>query len=233
MRDKLIIALDTTDGAEAIRLAESLKGHVGHLKVGLTLFLSEGPAIVGRLRGMGFDVFVDLKLHDIPHQVAGASRALTLLGASMFTIHAGGGPEMVRAAVQATAEAAEDANVPRPKVIAVSVLTSLDAAALQATGVADAPAAQVERLARLAVGQGADGIVCSPQEVAAMRAALGAEAVLVTPGVRPAGAAAGDQARVATPAEAVAAGSSWLVIGRPVAAADDPAAAVEEIVAGS
>jgi orotidine-5'-phosphate decarboxylase len=233
MRDKLIVALDTTDGTQAVRLAEALKGHVGHLKVGLTLFLSEGPGIVGRLRGMGFDVFVDLKLHDIPHQVAGACEALTLLGASMVTVHASGGPAMVRAAVEATANAAARHDVPRPAVIAVTVLTSIDAAALGSVGVPDAPREQVLRLARLAAAEGADGVVCSPEEVAEVRSLLGPSASLVTPGVRPVWAAVGDQARIATPERALADGASWLVIGRPVTAAEDPVAAVEHIVAGT
>jgi orotidine-5'-phosphate decarboxylase len=230
VRDRIIVALDTPDGEEAARIAERLKGSVGHLKVGLTLFLSEGPAVVGRLRGMGFDVFVDLKLHDIPHQVAGAARALTMLGASMFTVHAGGGEAMVRAAVEAVAETAEQRGVPAPEVIAVTVLTSMDDHALAATGVPDPASAQVRRLARLAASQGADGIVCSPAEVAEARALLGPAAVLVTPGVRPSWAEAGDQARIATPRAALDAGASWLIIGRPVTDAADPAEAVERIV---
>lgn len=231
MRDRIIVALDVPDADSAIRIAEVLKGHASHLKVGSTLFLAEGPAIVGRLRGLGFDVFVDLKLHDIPHQVAGAVRELTRLGASMLTVHASGGRAMLAASAESAREASVDLGVPRPKVIAVTVLTSLGSAALAEVGVSAAPLEQVTLLARLAASTGCDGIVCSPEETAEVRKLLGPETVIVTPGVRPSWAAVGDQARVATPAQALAAGASFLVIGRPITSADDPAGAFGKIVA--
>lgn len=229
LRDPIIVAIDTADAVEAVTLAEALRGQVATLKVGLTLFYAEGPAIVGRLRGMGFDLFVDLKLHDIPHQVEGAAHELARLGASMITVHASGGSAMVRAAVEGAGRAAVEHDVPRPKVIAVTVLTSLDAAALAETGVMSSPDDQVGRLARLSAAAGADGVVCSPNEAAALRALLGSDALVVTPGVRPAWAAAGDQARIATPADALAAGASHLVIGRPITGSGDPAAALTRI----
>lgn len=231
MRDRVIVAIDTPDVREAVRLAEALKGRASHLKVGLTLFVAEGPSAVGRLRGMGFDVFVDLKLHDIPHQVAGATRELTRLGASMLTIHAAGGRAMVAAAVRAAASAAEEFGVPRPQILAVTVLTSIDAAALDDMGVHRTPLEQVALLARLARSEGADGVVCSPEEVADVRQILGPEGTVVTPGIRPSWAAAGDQLRVATPGSAFASGATYIVVGRPVTDADDPSAAFERLVA--
>jgi orotidine-5'-phosphate decarboxylase len=231
IRERIIVAIDTPDAEEALRLARALKGHATHLKVGSTLFLAAGPAIVGRLRGLGFEVFVDLKLHDIPHQVAGAVRELTRLGASMVTVHASGGSAMLAAAVDAARRDASDLGAPRPLVVAVTVLTSLDGAALAEIGVPARPLEQVAMLARLAQAQGCDGVVCSPQETAEVRRLLGPDAVIVTPGVRPAWAAAGDQARVATPSEALTWGATFLVVGRPVTDADDPAAAFDRIVA--
>ncbi len=233
MRDRVIVAIDTPDVREAVRLAEALRGRASHLKVGLTLFLAEGPSIVGRLRDLGFDVFLDLKLHDIPHQVAGAARELTRLGASMLTVHASGGRTMVAAAVGAAASAAEEFCLPRPEVIAVTVLTSIGAAALDDIGVHRTPIEQVALLARLARSEGADGVVCSPEEVAEVRGLLGPEATVVAPGVRPSWASAGDQLRVATPASAFAAGATYIVVGRPVTAADDPGAAFERLVGGA
>lgn len=229
-RDAIIVALDYPDAASALEAARALRGHVGWVKVGMTLYYAEGPAIVREMRSLGFKVFVDLKLHDIPHQVEGAARTLTRVGADMFTVHAAGGPQMLEAAVRGAAGAAAKFGVARPSVIAVTVLTSLDDAGLSAIGV-DRPAAeQVPLLAALARGAGCDGIVCSPHEAAAMRELLGPDALVVTPGVRPEGADAGDQARTATPVEAIAAGASHLVIGRPITGAADPAAAAREIV---
>jgi orotidine-5'-phosphate decarboxylase len=229
VRDRIIVALDTTDGKEAVRIAEALQGRASRLKVGSTLFLAEGPAIVGRLRALGFDVFVDLKLHDIPHQVEGAVRELTRLGAWMLTVHASGGAAMIESAARAATEAAGAAGVPRPLLVAVTVLTSLDAAALAQVGVPGTPADQVGLLARLAASSGADGVVCSPQEGAMVRALLGPDAAIVTPGVRPGWASKGDQARVTTPAEAFAAGASHIVVGRPVTASPDPAMAFDRV----
>ncbi|MBP0465910.1 orotidine-5'-phosphate decarboxylase [Roseomonas sp. PWR1] len=223
---RLIPAIDTGDLARAEALAAALAGRCGVLKVGLELFCAAGaPAVAAVTRHA--PVFLDLKLHDIPNTVAGALRSLLPLRPAMVTLHAGGGPAMVAAA----RDAAERAGADRPLLLAVTVLTSMDAAALAATGVADSPAAQVLRLARMAVAAGADGLVCSPQEAALLRAELGPGPALVVPGVRPAGSAAGDQARTATPAEAVAAGADWIVVGRPITGAADPAAAAASIAA--
>jgi orotidine-5'-phosphate decarboxylase len=231
MRDRLIVALDMSEPAHALGTAKRLRGVVPQVKVGLTLFATSGPGIVDRLREYGFDVFVDLKLHDIPHQVRGATAELTCLGASMITVHASGGAEMVAAAVQGADEGAVRYKMPRPKVLAVTVLTSMSAEQLAATGVLDSPAEQVRRLAQLSMGAGADGVVCSPEEAEEMRALLGPDALIITPGVRPEWAERGDQTRVATPAAAIAAGADFIVIGRPVTEAEDPAAAVERIIA--
>jgi orotidine-5'-phosphate decarboxylase len=194
--------------------------------VGLELFCAAGaPAVAAIARHA--PVFLDVKLHDIPNTVAGALRSLLPLKPAMVTLHAGGGPAMIAAARRE----AETAGADRPLLLAVTVLTSMDAAALAATGVTDAPARQVLRLARMAVDAGADGLVCSPHEAALLRAELGAGPALVVPGVRPAGSPAGDQARIATPAEAVAAGADWIVVGRPITGAPDRAAAAAAIAA--
>lgn len=230
MRDKLIVALDVPDAERALELARALRGHAGWVKVGMTLFYAEGPSIVRELRSMGFRVFVDLKLHDIPHQVEGACRTLTRAGANMFTVHASGGRAMLEAAVHATSAAAEKFRAPRPMVVAVTVLTSLDDAALSEIGVSHTAPEQVETLTALARDAGCDGVVCSPLEAAASRAALGAEALVVTPGIRPEGSATGDQARTATAAEALAAGASHLVVGRPITGAPDPASAARDLL---
>jgi orotidine-5'-phosphate decarboxylase len=224
---RLIPALDTADLARAESLASALAPTSGVLKVGLELFGAHGPAAV-RAIGAHMPVFLDLKLHDIPNTVAGAVRSLLPLRPAMLTLHGGGGAAMIAAA----REAAERAGADRPILLAVTVLTSMDEAALSSTGVAGGALQQVLRLARLALDAGADGLVCSPREVAAIRDALGDRPLLVVPGVRPAGAALGDQARTATPAEAVASGADWLVVGRPITGASDPAAAAAAIAAG-
>jgi len=223
---RVIAALDTPDLHRAETLADALAPpRCGVLKVGLELFGAAGPEAVRRVGARGAPVFLDLKLHDIPNTVAGAVRALLPLRPAMLTVHAAGGADMVEAAREAAESGSED----RPLVLAVTVLTSLGAEALAETGAADPPEAQVLRLARLALENGADGLVCSPREAAALRAAFGPAPLLVVPGVRPAGSAAGDQARTATPAEAVAAGADWIVLGRPLTGAPDPAAAAMAI----
>jgi orotidine-5'-phosphate decarboxylase len=221
---RIIPALDTADPARAEALADILAPHCGVLKLGLELFTAEGPAAMRRLTPRA-PVFLDLKLHDIPNTVAGAVRSLLPLRPAMLTLHAAGGAAMVAAA----REAAERAGADRPILLAVTVLTSIDGATLADTGVAGGPVQQVLRLARLALAAGADGLVCSPQEVARIRDAFGDAPLLVVPGVRPAGSAAGDQARTATPAEAVATGADWIVLGRPITGAADPAAAARMI----
>jgi orotidine-5'-phosphate decarboxylase len=219
----LIVALDDDDLVAAEALARALKGAVDAFKVGLTLFAAHGPEALFEI-GQHGRVFCDLKLHDIPMQVRGAARSLASKGVWLTTVHASGGRAMVAAAVEGAAAAGSGTLV-----AAVTVLTSLDAAELALVGIASDPAAHVLRLASLAVGAGAQALVCSPQEVAAVRAEVGPGVLLVTPGVRPAGADVGDQSRVATPAAAVAAGADYLVVGRPITGSVDPRAAAEAI----
>jgi orotidine-5'-phosphate decarboxylase len=228
---RLFVALDTPEPDEARRWAERLAGHVGGFKIGLELFSRGGPQIVRDLAAHDADLFVDLKLHDIPNTVAGAAKAVTALGASFFTVHASGGSAMIRAAVEASASAADAAGRPHPTVLAVTVLTSLDDAALEQIGLDGPCRPAVLRLAELARKAGAGGIVCSPLEVAEVRPRF-PDGTLVVPGIRPAGGAPrDDQRRVATPAQAVARGADRLVIGRPITRADDPAAAARAITA--
>jgi orotidine-5'-phosphate decarboxylase len=221
--DRICTALDFPTWAAAEPFARAIATAVGMLKVGLELFVAEGPPVVRAAASLGRPVFLDLKLHDIPNTVEGAARSAAASGASLLTVHAAGGPAMVRAAVKGAGG--------KLRVLAVTVLTSLDEAALGEIGLAGPPEAAVVRLARLAVGAGAGGLVCSPHEVRAVRAAVGPGPLLVVPGVRPPGAEKGDQARVATPAEAVAAGADVIVLGRPLRDAKDPAAAAREIAA--
>jgi orotidine-5'-phosphate decarboxylase len=219
----LIVALDGDDLVAAEGLARCLTGVVDAFKVGLTLFAAHGPEALLEV-GQHGKVFCDLKLHDIPTQVQGAARSLASKGVWLTTVHASGGRAMVAAAVEGAGAAGSGTLI-----AAVTVLTSLDAADLGSLGVAADPLAQVLRLARLAVGAGAQALVCSPQEVAAVRAEVGPGVLLVTPGIRPLGGDAGDQSRVATPAAAVAAGADYLVVGRPITAAADPRAAAAAI----
>jgi orotidine-5'-phosphate decarboxylase len=220
-RAPVAVALDTADLAVAARWASAVAPHVSTVKVGLELFCHEGPDAVEKIRaGADVEVFLDLKLHDIPATVAGAARSVAPLQPRYLTVHACGGPAMVEAAAQA---------LPDTLVAAVTVLTSLSAADLDLLGLAGPPADAVRRLARLAVDAGARALVCSPREVALVREAVGDGVVLITPGVRPAGADVHDQARVATPQQALADGADLLVIGRPITGADDPAAAAATI----
>jgi orotidine-5'-phosphate decarboxylase len=228
----LCVALDAPDLPTAERWAEAVAPAAGLLKVGLELFSAAGGTAVQRI-ARHRPVFLDVKLHDIPNTVAGAIRALAPLGPAWITVHAAGGPAMV-AAARAAAEQAGGAA--RPRILAVTVLTSLDAAILAETGVSGGPVQQVLRLGRLAVAAGADGLVCSPEEVSALRDALGPLPALVVPGVRPvgqdwAGSAADDQARTATPEAMKAAGADWIVVGRPITRAADPAGAARAIAA--
>jgi orotidine-5'-phosphate decarboxylase len=212
------VALDAADLETAVAWAEAVGPHVSTIKVGLELFLRHGADAVvktGEASG-GRDVFLDLKLHDIPNTVAGAARTVEALAPAFLTVHASGGPAMVRAAAEA---------LPATRIAAVTVLTSLSESDLATVGLAGPAPDAVRRLARLAVGAGARALVCSPQEVAAVRREVGAAVTLITPGVGPAGLARGDQARVATPQQALADGADLLVVGRPITAADDVAAA--------
>lgn len=229
-RRRLIVALDVGERATLLALARALQGRVGAVKVGLEAFTSHGPSLVRELADLGLSVFLDLKLHDIPNTVERAAAACARLGASMFTVHAAGGPAMLRGAVAGAAAGVPGGCSP-PLVLAVTVLTSLDEATLGRLGLPGSVAERVETWAAMAQACGCGGMVCSPREVALLRQRLGDAPVLVTPGIRPAGAAAGDQSRIATPAAAIRDGASYLVVGRPIIAAADPAGAAEAIVA--
>ena len=230
-RDRLIVALDVDSLAQAERLAEQLDGLVRRFKIGSQLFTAGGPAAVDAIQKRGAEVFLDLKFHDIPNTVAGAAREAARLGVFMFNVHASGGLARMKAAADGAAAAAKELSVRRPLVIAVTVLTSLDRAALhRELGVASSVEGHVLRLSELARDAGLDGTVASPVEIAAIRRSLGAAWVIVTPGVRPAGSAAGDQSRVATPGAAARAGAHYLVVGRPITGAPDPAAAAAAIL---
>ncbi|HMG85556.1 MAG TPA: orotidine-5'-phosphate decarboxylase [Terracidiphilus sp.] len=224
-RQRLIVALDVPDARSAMRLVAELEGTCSWFKIGLELFVATGPAVLEPIVARGHSVFLDLKLHDIPNTVAGAVRSAAAFGVRMLTVHAGGGPAMLTAAKAALAGIAHP-----PELLAVTVLTSMDGGQLLATGVDRLPSQQVEVLAKMGIGVGIRGFVCSPQEVAAVRSLTGPEGVLVIPGIRPAGAAIGDQKRVAGPAEALRLGASYLVVGRPITQAPNPAEAARAIL---
>lgn len=220
----VFVALDTPNLPRALELAQAVKPYVGGLKVGLEFITALGPDAVRRIVEIGLPVFADVKFHDIPNTVAGASTAIAGLGVAMFNVHASGGEAMMRAAMEAIAPW-----TPRPLLIAVTVLTSMDEAALEATGQIGPAREQVARLAALTKTSGLDGVVCSAHELATVRAVAGPDFLTIVPGIRPAGAELGDQRRVMTPSEARAAGADILVIGRPITGASDPAAAARAI----
>jgi len=237
--ERIIVALDT-DVEQARLLALRLRDRAHWLKVGMTLYYAVGQAIVAEFKEMGYKVFVDLKIHDIPHQARGATRAVVAAGADMLTVHAAGGSAMMQAAYQGAEEGfatralhldfgEADYRREQPICLAITVLTSLDSDTLASIGVYSEPASQALRLAYLARNAGMDGIVCSPEETAAIRQEFGRGFVMVTPGVRPEGAEQGDQLRIATPKLALEAGADYLVIGRPITEAADPLAAFEAI----
>ena len=224
MKAPIAVALDAQDAETAVRWARAVAPSTAVAKIGLELYLRVGPSVVADVRAVtDAELFLDLKLHDIPNTVAGAARSVAALGPRYLTVHAVGGADMVRAAVEAA---------PDVTIAAVTVLTSMDSHALATVGLDGSPLDAVRRLAALAVGAGAGALVCSPQEVAAVRAEVGPGVVLITPGVRPAGADALDQARVATPEQALADGADLLVIGRPITAAADPGEAAARIAEG-
>ena len=222
MSNPIIAALDVPTANEALTLAKAIAPAVGAFKIGKELFVAEGPDIVRRVRDTGAAVFLDLKFHDIPNTVAKAVASAAQQDVQMLTVHASGGAAMLRAAQEA-------AGPDGPLVLGVTVLTSMDEQDLTELGIQKTPAEQVHHLAKLATAAGLCGLVCSPQEIAPLREMLPAEVQLVTPGIRPAGSASGDQKRVMTPADAITAGADWLVIGRPIYAAGNPREAAEAI----
>jgi orotidine-5'-phosphate decarboxylase len=232
--NRTLVALDVDSRSKALTLADTLRGAVAGYKIGKQLFTAEGPAIVRSLTERGDRVFLDLKFHDIPNTVAGAVRAADATGAWMVNVHASGGSAMMRAAALAAEDAAAASGRARPLVIGVTVLTSMDTLALREIGVMRPLIEQVVHLARLAQEAGLDGVVASPQEIAAIRAACGADFAIIAPGIRAAAdAGSDDQARTLTPSQAVAAGATYLVIGRPITAAADPRRAAEAIAAAT
>ena len=222
--NRLIAAIDTADMTHARALVQAVAPSCGLIKLGLEFFLRHGPA--GLEAAHGSEIFLDLKLHDIPNTVAGAVRSLLPLNVGMLTVHAGGGAAMV-----ATAREAAEAAAKRPRILAVTVLTSFNDSDLAVTGVAGGASAQVLRLARLALDAGADGLVCSAHELVTLREAFGPKPLLVVPGIRPVGAALGDQARVMTPLDAIRNGADYIVVGRPITNAANPGMAAAEIAA--
>jgi orotidine-5'-phosphate decarboxylase len=242
-RDRILVALDTPDSMRAAALAQSLVGRVGGIKLGLEFFNANGPQGVrdvtqaarnthpARSTLDSTPLFLDLKFHDIPNTVAGAVRSVMPLAPSILNVHAAGGLAMMTAAAETASSEAENLGIPKPMLIAVTVLTSLDDDDLSAVGQATPARDQVLRLAALTQKAGLDGVVCSSQEIEAIRAQCGPDFKLIVPGIRPAGAAMGDQKRVMTPKQAIAEGADYLVIGRPITGSDDPAAAAAAIAA--
>ena len=231
-RDRLIVALDVESLTEAERLLDRLQGLATRFKIGSQLFTAAGPPAVELVQKRGAEVFLDLKFHDIPNTVAGAAREATRMGVLMFNVHASGGRAMMKAAADSAATTARETGGRRPIVLAVTVLTSLDRGALsRELSVAASVEGHVLHLARMAAESGLDGCVASPNEIAALRTNRGAGWVIVTPGVRPAGSDSGDQSRIATPRAAVRAGAHYLVVGRPITGAADPARAAEAVLA--
>ncbi|MHB8172448.1 MAG: orotidine-5'-phosphate decarboxylase [Thermincolia bacterium] len=231
-KDRLILALDVDTMAQAEALVEKLHNLVGVFKIGMQLYNSEGPEVVRRIQAGGGKVFADLKFHDIPNTVAQAGKVMTGHGVFMYNVHTAGGKKMMAEAVAATEQKAAEAGISKPLVIGVTVLTSIDQATLnQEVGIQGSVEDQVVRWAKLAQEAGLDGVVASPQEVRAIRQVCGNEFNLVIPGIRPVWAAANDQKRIMTPREAIAAGATYIVVGRPITHAPDPREAAEKIVA--
>ena len=222
---KLILALDLPDRESALKILDGLRGKLEWVKIGLQMYLKYGANFVREVSGMGFKIFLDLKLFDIPNTVASAVESVSALPVSMLTIHASGGREMMRRAVESAAE-----RNPELLILGVTVLTSFDADSLAETGVELEPEWQVEKLAKLAVDSGLKGLVCSPLEIEGLRSILPEDTVLVTPGVRPSGSSADEQKRIMTPADAARAGSDFIVVGRPILKAENPAFVVSKIL---
>jgi orotidine-5'-phosphate decarboxylase len=231
-REKIIVALDVPSAEAGLEVAQKLHGHVGMFKVGSEVFTAEGPVLARYLLATGEQVFLDLKFHDIPNTVRAAAREAALLGVSLVNVHASGGRKMMEAAVEGVRSAARGRGVAAPtRVLAVTVLTSLGPEELAEVGFQGSPEEVVVRLARLAEAAGLDGVVASPREITAIRKACGPNFLIVTPGIRPAATACDDQTRIATPESAIRAGADYLVIGRPITGAHDPAAAADAMAA--
>lgn len=229
-KNKIIIALDVDTQEKALAIVRKLKNDVRLFKIGFELFSSCGPAIVEAVRREGCDVFLDLKYHDIPNTVSKAAVSVTKLGAFMFNVHALGGYDMMKKTSDAVRDEAKRLGIDKPRIIAVTVLTSMDEMALKGIGIHDRMSDEVLRLARLAQSAGLDGVVASPAEIKPLRAALGKDFLIVTPGVRPAWASAGDQKRIATPSDAIRDGADYIVVGRPVTDAPDMTTAAKKII---
>jgi orotidine-5'-phosphate decarboxylase len=230
-RERLVVALDVESAAQALALVERLRGLAGMFKIGKQLFTAAGPDLVRRITGMGEQVFLDLKFHDIPNTVARAGAEATRLGVRIFNLHALGGSAMMRATVEAVSQTVERESLPRPLILGVTVLTSHTQQSLTEVGVQSTVEEEVIRLARLCEASGLDGVVASPHEITPVRSVAGRpEFVILVPGVRPPGAARHDQSRVMTPAEAVRLGADYLVVGRPITEAEDAAQAARKIV---
>jgi len=230
-KNKLIVALDVSTAHQARELVQSLRSVVGMFKIGSQLFTGAGPDIVREIIKSGSRVFLDLKFHDIPSTVAAAGAAATRLGVSLFNLHASGGSEMMRRTAEAVSRTADAEGLTRPSVIAVTVLTSADAATLSETGISFSTEDQVRSLSLLAEASGMDGVVASAREIAVVRSAIKRESFLVvTPGIRPLGSELDDQKRVMTPADALSGGADYLVVGRPITSAKDPTEAAEHII---
>ena len=230
MQNPIIVALDVPTAREALELAEELGPVVGAFKIGKQLFVSEGPDVVRKLKETGAKIFLDLKFHDIPNTVSKAVQSAIDLGVDMLTVHTSGGSEMLAAAEKTSNETAAVLGIDSPLILGVTVLTSMDDDNLAELGIHEETQGQVVRLAKLAASSGLRGLVCSPQEIKLLREELGNQIQLVTPGIRAESSPADDQKRTMSPAEAVKAGASWLVIGRPITLAEDPRAAAIEIL---
>jgi orotidine-5'-phosphate decarboxylase len=229
-KDRLIVALDVDTEAKAVSLAEKLKDDVSIFKIGFELFSSCGPSVARSIAGLGLKVFLDLKFHDIPNTVSRAAVSVAKLGIFMLNLHALGGMEMMKKAAADVKSEAQRLGIERPRIIAVTVLTSMDEKELKKAGIDDNINREVLRLALLAKEAGLDGVVASPKEAALIRKEAGKDFLIVTPGVRPSWSSAGDQKRIATPAHAMRSGADYIVVGRPVTGADDPAAAARKII---
>ena len=229
-KDRLIVALDVDTAEKAVCLAEKLKNDVKFFKIGFELFSSCGPSIVREIAKFGGRIFLDLKFHDIPNTVSKAALSVTKLGVFMFNVHGLGGYDMMKKTADAVRVEAEKLKIEPPKILAVTILTSMDENALKKVGINDTMNQEVLRLAQLAKSAGLDGVVASPSEARLIRQSLGENFLIVTPGVRPSWAEAGDQKRVATPKEAIRDGATYIVVGRPVTEAKDPAQAARKIL---